>query len=370
METTLFLLTMDAQWKRLGVFAFLDTGPPSLHRKDYVTLVMVNGRGGTAGFFSRFLPLAGKLGARLVAINRRDYPGSEPFSEEDRALLLSTTQNTPAASENADRYMKARAREIYDFLFQLVKSEDLNINSIILAGWSLGTAFVTSFLAHAPSFESEPRGAGLGQYIRRVLAYDPPFLALGYPFPDGYYFQLNDPSIPPEGATKAFSLWVTGYYAHGDTPETLSTRNAIDEPTPTATRMSPEDLALSFYEPPTLMPEGSDTVILQSGFASGVFSRLREAALFAPQNAVVAWSDVEFRYVWCDRSVWMMPWGIWAFRAETEQANKDGKYVRTHSVVRMRGANHCAHWDEPEKTLRVLLSDAPFDVDIGKLAKF
>jgi hypothetical protein len=152
--------------------------------------------------------------------------------------------------------------------------------------------------------------------------------------------------------------------------------------------MSPEDLALSFYEPPTLMPEGSDTVILQSGFASGVFSRLREAALFAPQNAVVAWSDVEFRYVWCDRSVWMMPWGIWAFRAETEQANKDGKYVRTHSVVRMRGANHCvsipftcipvtpltsnvkAHWDEPEKTLRVLLSDAPFDVDIGKLAKF
>src|ERR1700677_4549537 len=98
------------------------------------------------GFFSRCLPLAGKLGARLVAINRRDYPGSEPFSEEDRSLLLSTTQNTPAASENADRYMKARAREIDDFLVQLVKSEDLHINSIILAGWSLGTAFVTSFL--------------------------------------------------------------------------------------------------------------------------------------------------------------------------------------------------------------------------------
>lgn len=40
-----------AQWKRLGVFAFLDTGSPSLHQNDYVTLVMVNGRGGTAGPF-------------------------------------------------------------------------------------------------------------------------------------------------------------------------------------------------------------------------------------------------------------------------------------------------------------------------------
>lgn len=176
------------QWKRLGVFAFLDTGPPSLHQKDYVTLVMVHGRGGTAGpfplptvlslsrgvpsfadFFARFLPLAGKLGARVVAINRRDYPGSAPFSEEDHALLLSTTHDTPAASENADRYMKARARELYDFLTQLVKSEELPINSIILAGWSLGTAFVNSFLAYAPSFESW--GAGLSQYIRRVIAY-------------------------------------------------------------------------------------------------------------------------------------------------------------------------------------------------------
>lgn len=180
----------DAQWKRLGVFGFLDSGAPSLHQNDYVTLVTVNGRGVTAGpfpittvlsllrgftfyqgFFSRCLPLAGKLGARLVSVNRRDYPGSEPFGEEDRALLLSTTQNTPAASENADRYMKARAREFYDFLFELVKSEGLNTNSIILAGWSLGTAFVTSFLAHAPSFDSDAQGAGLGQYIRRVVAY-------------------------------------------------------------------------------------------------------------------------------------------------------------------------------------------------------
>ncbi|KAF8265653.1 alpha/beta-hydrolase [Lactarius quietus] len=337
-----------AQWKRLGVFAFLDTGPPHLHKKSYVTLVMVHGRGLTAGFFSRCLPLAGKLGARVVAINRRDYPGSEPFNEEDRALLLSTAQSNPTSSENADRYMKARAGELYDFLSQLVKSEELPVKSVIVAGWSLGAAFVTSFLAHAPSFESQ--SAGLSQYIRRVIAYDPPSIAMGYPSPDGYYFPLDDPSIPPEDALKIFPLWVTGYYSHGDTLETLSVRNALDEPTPTATRMSPEDVAFSVHDPPTL-PDGADTIILQNCLTVG-------------------WPNVEFRYVWCDSSVWMMPWGVWSFRSEIEQARKDGKRIRDHSVVRMRGANHCAHWDEPEKTLKALLSDATFDVDIRNVAKF
>ena len=43
------------QWKKLGVFAFLDTGPPSLRQKDYVSLVMVHGVGGTAGLSTFFL---------------------------------------------------------------------------------------------------------------------------------------------------------------------------------------------------------------------------------------------------------------------------------------------------------------------------
>ncbi|KAH8984292.1 alpha/beta-hydrolase [Lactarius hatsudake] len=353
------------QWKKLGVFAFLDTGAPSPHQKDYVTLVIVHGRGLKAGFpssadfFARLLPLAGKLGARVVAINRRDYPGSTPFSEEDRALLLSTIPDTPAASENTDHYMKARAGELYDFLTQLVKTEELPTNSIVMAGWSLGTSFVLSFLAHAPSFDSD--SWGLSQYVRRVIAYDSPSLAMGFPLPDGYYTPLNDPSMPPGEGIKIFPLWITGYYAHGDTLETLSLRDALDEPSPTILRMSPEDLASVVHEPPTSL-DGPDTVVLDSGLDHGALSRLREVALFAPQNAEIAWPNVEFRYVWCDRSVWVMPWGAWLFSAEIEQAMKDGKRIRKHSVVRMRGANHCAHWDEPERLLRLLLSDAPSDI--------
>ena len=210
---------------------------------------------------------------------------------------------------------------------------------------------------------------------------------MGYPYPDGYYIPLNDPSIPPEELAKFFGFWITGYYAHGDTPETLSTRHPLDEPSPTVARMSPEDLAPSLHDPPTLL-DGPDTVILKCDITTGVLSRLREAALFASHNAEVAWPDVEFRYVWCDHSAWVMPWGARTFRAEIEQARKDGKHIRANSIVRMRGANHCVsipfthipvtplisivkvHWDEPEKALKALLSDAQSDVHIREVAKF
>ena len=46
-------------------------------------------------------------------------------------------------------------------------------------------------------------------------------------------------------------MWVTSYYAHGDTLETLSIRDALTEPGPTDVRMSPEDLALAFHKTPS-----------------------------------------------------------------------------------------------------------------------
>ena len=162
---------------------------------------------------------------------------------------------------------------------------------------------------------------------------------MGYPLPDGYHYPLDDPSISLEEGLKMLTLWVTSYYTHGDTLETLSIRDALIEPGPTVMRMSPEDLALAFHKPP-LLRDGSDTVIVRSFIRRSVFPRLREATLFARDNAEVAWPNVEFRYVWCDHSVWLTPWCIWSFRAELEQARKGGKPVRTHSVVRMRGANH------------------------------
>ncbi|KAI0295326.1 alpha/beta-hydrolase [Multifurca ochricompacta] len=340
-------------WKKLGVFAFLDTGPPFANRKDYSTLVMLHGLSATAGFFKHFFPLAKNVGARIILINRREYPGSDPFSDQDHALIASATHDTPEASENANLFMKARTKELYDFLCELVRSEDLLTNSIILAGWSLGAAFMTAFLTYAPTFEADE--IELSRYIRRVIVYDPPSIALGYPAPDGYYYPFNDPSISLDEGMKTFPLWATGYYAHGETLETLS-RTALDDPRPTILVMSVEDIGMAICVPPSLS-DGVDMLLLQNGSKNGLFARLRMTALFVPDGTGEGWSNVEFRYFWCDRSVWPIISGIQSFIAETETARQLGKLVRKHSIVRMNGANHCAHWDEPERTLKLLVSD-------------
>lgn len=61
-------------------------------------------------------------------MNRRDYLGSKPYTEEDRALLpeLSPEEWTDpsqvaAAGEKMKTFMRARAREVYDLLIALVQ---------------------------------------------------------------------------------------------------------------------------------------------------------------------------------------------------------------------------------------------------------
>lgn len=112
-----------------------------------------------------------------MLVNRRDYPGSAPFTEAERALLPSQPLDSDAlaaAREKLQTFMKAQARELYDFLEILVEGGDVppadrkdNTGGIVVAGWSMGAAWMTAFLAHAPSFYMG--GLNLAHYIQRVV---------------------------------------------------------------------------------------------------------------------------------------------------------------------------------------------------------
>ncbi len=74
-------------------------------------------------------------------------------------------------------FLRDRGRELYDYLVDLVKREaippiraegDDTRGGIILAGWSLGTVSMTTFLANAPSFNSDIQ---LSKWVRRVVLY-------------------------------------------------------------------------------------------------------------------------------------------------------------------------------------------------------
>ena len=133
-----------------------------------------------AANFKKLLPYAKQNNARTIVVNRRDYPGSAPYTADEQALLARLA-SMPSGSEEAANEMKefsrARARELYDYLVALVKREDIPsargkgkaaTGGIVLAGWSFGVTMMTAFLANVAYFSSDVQ---LSKYVRRVVFY-------------------------------------------------------------------------------------------------------------------------------------------------------------------------------------------------------
>ncbi|KAI0702380.1 alpha/beta-hydrolase [Cerioporus squamosus] len=345
-----------------------DTGPPALEGSTtYTTVVFIHGYAWHSGIFTKLLPLAGAKNARLVLVNRRDYPGATPYTPEERIVLEGALKSDPAtARKQLLAYAKERAREVYTLLAQFVADNDIpprrpepaNEGGIVLVGWSFGTIWMTSLLANVASFPVND--VELGKYIRRVILHDPPYHILGFPPPADPYNPLSDPAIKPADRTRAFANWVSGYYAHGATSDTLERRTPLASPPPTLSTLTDADRAAALYPAPG-DPGGSDALLLVGGIQSGAFAALFERAIALPTSQAESevtdgWADVEVRNVWCDRSVWEMPWSVWHLRAKLESEKKAGKALRDVTLLRLRGANHFVHWDEPERALAAFLA--------------
>lgn len=154
---------------------------------------------------------------------------------------------------------------------------------------------------------------------------------------------MTDPSVAPGEHGKVFLRWISGYYAHGDTLETLAQRDALSEPCPSIENMSPEDLNHNVYEEGA-QHDHMDLLFMRSGAKQGAFERLRLAALFPSHDSARdrEWGEVELRFVWCDRAVWLLVWCAWQFKAEIAKYARDSeeKRMRKCSMACIRGANH------------------------------
>ena len=331
----------------------------------------------------KLAPLAHTNNTRLVLVNRRDYPGSLPYSDDERNLLLSCFE--PASSDEvvlAKRrekllaFMKNRAREIYDFLEELVAEGDIpvaqkerNTGGIIVVGWSFGSTWMLALLASVGSFPVND--IALSRYVRRVICHgmcscsldvslsfkrlsnlDPGWRLFGYQcaaVPDPYS-PLLDTTIANESLMNAFNIWASGYFAHGETPETFAYRTPLVDPSPTSTRLTPDELASMCDPSPGEAGVGSDSLLFRAGGAAGLYTALRAHALYLlppPNSASLdpaaeggdTWEDVEVRVLWCTQSVWEVAWLVTCLREEMATAKAQGRPMRDVRIVRVNG-NH------------------------------
>jgi hypothetical protein len=102
---------------------------------------------------------------RVVLVQRRDFPGSDPLSDEERAQLDGT--------EHLEEYMTQRAKDVHDFLSAFVVQNSIpkktaSGGGIILCTWSFGGTWLTAFLSNAPSFKG---GVDLSDYVKQAILY-------------------------------------------------------------------------------------------------------------------------------------------------------------------------------------------------------
>ncbi|KAI0635826.1 hypothetical protein C8Q77DRAFT_1099815 [Trametes polyzona] len=298
-------MTMPAQ-SSSPLFVLGDSGIPE-GSVDHTTVVIIHGFIWHSGIFQKLIPIAGAHNARVVLVNRRDYPGAEPFTKEDRALLPTLSADewkdavlVAAAKEKLLKFMEARARELYDFLIELVETGGVSrpnreggTGGIVVAGWSLAGSWITALLANVASFPVH--GVLLSDYVRRVVFFDSPFVPLGLPWPERrLYSPIFDDTIPPEERMRVFLGWISGYFKHGDTLETLEAKTPLQIPQPTASTFSTEEMEQFIHIPPG-EPGGSDQILFEMGAKLGLFVTLRERALYLSRTEGDTWRDVEVR---------------------------------------------------------------------------
>lgn len=161
---------------------------------------------------------------------------------------------------------------------------------------------------------------------------------MGYEPPANSYNPFTHASHSPQDRAKIFPSWVSGYYNHGDDCDKFEWRTPLPSPPPTLTIMSKDEIDSALCVSPTT-PGGSDFALMDAGIRHGLFKYLMDRAL-CPRPSKKDWSAIKLKYICCDHSVWEIPWGMRALRAQVDAFQESGQLSREVEVLRLKGANH------------------------------
>ncbi|KAL0950281.1 hypothetical protein HGRIS_010261 [Hohenbuehelia grisea] len=340
-------LTVDDSGTQL---TFFDTGPPS--RNNYTTLVAVHGIIFNNKIFRKLAAHSFTRGIRVIAINRRGYSESTPFSVEQKAERASVPPQST--------WLHDRGIEIAKFIDGLIQKEHLPevsvdaetgsvTGGVVILGWSAGASYTNATIACVEHLEAAIQSR-LGTHLRGNIVYDAPSIALGKPLPAKTYWHELDTFIPPVARIPSFMQWMTSYFKHNNLasrdPELLEYVLPGLDRAPSIWNMSTGDIAAMSEEEIYAVQESPGLI---SGSLLEPAARAYETSVFGKQVRQLL-PHLQTLVVCGDSTVPYIISAFWAIQ-EDDKANGGGN-VRYQLVP---GANHFMHWDEPEKTLDALL---------------
>ncbi|KAF8156261.1 hypothetical protein K438DRAFT_1986851 [Mycena galopus ATCC 62051] len=302
------------------VFGYTDSGAV-VGGENYTTVVIIHGHTFHNGTFQRLNPLAQPNSLRIISVNRREYPGSSPYSAEELTVFVEGSDTERAS------LLEQQGRDLAMFLDGLI------------AELSIPETGRIALIGDAP--HSDPRA---------TLFSESPSLALGLPTPSGRLIPHTDPSIAPEARGPAFAKWVSSYFIHGDLSthkiDQLTYNNTDAAKLSTIETLRPEEfLAITDFAP----AEKYDNIVGLPSFADHVSKQTNKALFDSSIRGL--WSKARFWTVYGTAEPWNIIYGGW-FLEDQSRAMDSPKFVINSKVI--DGSNHFLVWEDPAKAIEEL----------------
>ncbi|KAK7055271.1 Alpha/Beta hydrolase protein [Favolaschia claudopus] len=330
--------------------SYLDTGAPP-RVTNYPTIFAIHGMIFTNLVFQKLMDLAPSQGVRVVAINRRPFPGSTPFTDAELNVIYT------GGSGDAERQTQLdnRGREISNFIVNFITqnrlppiSNDGKTGGAIILGWSVGAPYAMAALSSADSLPLASRVV-LAAYLRSVVIYEAAPIAIGLPTPPQNWNPLVDGSIPADLQLEAFGQFITAYFDQNLAPRSLDALEwVITSPSRTPTLYT----IAAAGKLDAMQRLGSDAqtdLPMLFNFGNQLLQSYRKAFY---DSATAAQFPRMKKSVLCgSKTAGFGPNGFWAM--QDDQKVNGPKVSVTYKM--MTGTNHIGHWDDPKIVLSAIM---------------
>ncbi|KAG6889205.1 hypothetical protein C0995_002665 [Termitomyces sp. Mi166 len=166
--------------------------------------------------FQRLANIANSRQLRIIALNRREYPGTTPYTDNERRVVREDS------FEERKSFLQAQGNLIALAVDGLIQQLSLP-GRVAAAGWSLGTTLLLSMYCSISKLSDDVQQR-LKKSVRTFVLLETATYPLGIPTPLSGYSPLFDDKLSPEQVVPAFERWVSSYYQHGD----LSSRDIAE----------------------------------------------------------------------------------------------------------------------------------------------
>ncbi|KAL0581927.1 hypothetical protein V5O48_000157 [Marasmius crinis-equi] len=330
--------------------SYLDSGAPP--QSCYTTIFAIHGMIFTNAIFQKILDVAVTKGIRFVAINRRAFPGSTPYSREE----LDVVTNGASTETDKDAFIQDRGHEITYFIDSFIQEHELpplsadGMNGgVAILGWSIGSSHAAAAVASTLTLPADVC-ARLRLHLRSLIFYEAAPMILGLPPPPQSWLPLTDTTIPAASRLRAFSQWATSYFDHGDLssrdPEQLEWVVASPSSVPTFYTFGTETLnTITTFDDATAGVDVPYTYYFQNQLSS-----CYRKAFFGKEIAAI-FPHIR-RSCLCGEKTGAL--GIAGFWAIQDDEKTFGGWTDVNYKL-VPGINHFVHWADPEKALQILM---------------